>query len=203
VRKVVKEAWEAVKSMRLGADLVKEANTQCLLMDFENITLNDGETVDDFAMRIYRMSSDLRTMGEQVEESKVVKKMLQVLPKEYAQIAISIETLLDLKSLALEELVGRLRMVEDRMETKTITEKTGKLMLTEEEWVSRNRHRLLPKSSSTGGGEKRNMFNPTKNKGVARDNGWRGDRKEPVVKLTSEGTPRRKGRCRNCGIYGH
>ena len=24
-----------------------------------------------------------------------------------------------------------------------------------------------------------------------------------TVKLTSEGTPRRKGRCRNCGIYGH
>jgi predicted ATP-dependent serine protease len=23
------------------------------------------------------------------------------------------------------------------------------------------------------------------------------------VKLTSEGTPRQKGRCRNCGIYGH
>jgi hypothetical protein len=23
------------------------------------------------------------------------------------------------------------------------------------------------------------------------------------VKLTSEGTPRRKGRCRNCNIYGH
>jgi len=24
-----------------------------------------------------------------------------------------------------------------------------------------------------------------------------------LVKLTSEGTPRRKGRCQNCGIYGH
>jgi hypothetical protein len=24
-----------------------------------------------------------------------------------------------------------------------------------------------------------------------------------TVKLTSEGTLRRKGRCRNCGIYGH
>jgi hypothetical protein len=172
-------------------------------MDFENITLNDGETFDDFTMRINGMSSDLRTMGEQVEESKVVKKMLRVLPKKYAQIMVSIETLLDLKSLTLEELVGRLRMDKDRMETETITEKTGKLMLTEEEWVSRNRHRLLPDPSSTGGGEKRNGFNPTKNKGAARDNGGRGDRKEPVVKLMSEGTPRRKGQCRNCGIYGH
>jgi hypothetical protein len=116
---------------------------------------------------------------------------------------ISIETLLDLKSLTLEELVGRLRMAEDHMEMESVTEKTGKLMLTEEEWVSKNRHRLLPEPSSTGGGKKRNGFNPAKHKGVARDGGGRGDQKEPVIKFTSEGTPRRKGRCRNCGIYGN
>lgn len=39
---------------------------------------------------------------------------------------------------------------------------------------------------------------PAKQKG-----GGRGEKKEHVLKLTSEGTPRRKGRCRNCGIYGH
>jgi hypothetical protein len=30
-----------------------------------------------------------------------------------------------------------------------------------------------------------------------------GDKKDPVVKLISEGTPHRKGHCRNYGIYGH
>jgi hypothetical protein len=87
----------------------------------------------------------------------------------------------------LEELVGRLRMTEDRMEMESVTEKTGKLMLTEEEWVSKNRHLLLPEPSSTGGGKKRNGFNPAKYKGVARDGDGRGDRKEPVIKFTSEG----------------
>jgi hypothetical protein len=202
-KSTVKEAWEAVKSMRVGVDRVKDANAQRLLMDFENIIFNDGETVDDFTMRINGMVLDLRSMGDTVEDAKVVKKMLRVLPKRYAQIAISIETLLDLKSLTLEELVGRLRMAEDRMEMESVTEKTRKLMLTEEEWVSKNRHRLLPEPSSTGGGEKRNGFNPAKHKGVARDGGGRGDRKEPVIKFTSEGTLRRNGRCRNCGIYGH
>ena len=64
----------------------------------------------------------------------------------------------------------------------------------------RNRHRLLPESSASGGGDKKGG-KPRGGGGGGR--GDRGDKKEPVVKLTSEGTPRRKGRCRNCGLYGN
>jgi hypothetical protein len=42
-KKNVKEAWEAVKSMRVGADRVKEANAQRLLKEFENIKFKDSE----------------------------------------------------------------------------------------------------------------------------------------------------------------
>ena len=83
-KKSVKEAWEAVKTMRVGADRVKEANAQRLLKDFENIAFKEGETVDDFAMRINALAADLRTLGESLDETKVVKKMLRVLPNKYA-----------------------------------------------------------------------------------------------------------------------
>ena len=63
-KKNVKEAWEAVKSMRIGADRVKEANAQRLLKEFENIKFNDSESVDEFAMRIGALAVDLRTSGE-------------------------------------------------------------------------------------------------------------------------------------------
>lgn len=106
--------------------------------------------------------------------------------------------LLDVKTLSIEDLVGRLKVAEDRFEVDSITERIGCLMLSEEEWLSKYRHRLIPESSSSGGGEKQGRYNPAKQKG-----GGRGEKKEPVLKLTSEGTPRRKGRCRNCGIYGH
>ena len=195
-KKSVKEAWEAVKTMRVGADRVKEANAQRLLKDFENIAFKEGETVDDFAMRINALSADLRTLGESLDETKVVKKMLRVLPNKYAQIAISIETMLDLKKLSLEDLVGRLRMAEDRMEIESITDKAGKLMLTEEEWTARNRHRLMSESSSSGGGEKKNGHYSNKPKG-----GGHNEKKEAIVKMTSQGTPRRKGNCRNCGLW--
>lgn len=199
-KKNVKEAWEAVKSMRVGAERVKEANAQRLLQEFENISFKEGETVDDFALRISGLAADLRTSGEAIEDLRVVKKMLRVLPKRYLQIAISIETLLDLKSLTIEELVGRLKMAEDRLGLEDITDKAGKLLLTAEEWASRNRHRLMPESSQSGGEKK--SWKP-KSGGGGGGRGDQGEKKEPVVKLTSMGSPRRKGRCRACGIYGH
>jgi len=75
-KKTVKEAWEAVKSMRVGAKHVKEANAQRLLQEFENIMFKDGETVDDFALRINALAADMRTSGEAIEDTRVVKKML-------------------------------------------------------------------------------------------------------------------------------
>ena len=202
-KKTVKEAWAAVKSMRVGAERVKEANAQRLLQEFENIAFKDGETVDDFALRINGLASDLRTSGEAIEDAKVVRKMLRVLPRCYQSVAISIETLLDLKTLTIEELVGRLKMAEDRLGIEAVTQKTGQLMLTEDDFLAKYRHRLIPESSSSSGGDKK-YGKPGKNGGGGGGGrGDRGEKKEPVVKLTTMGTPRRKGRCRNCGIYGH
>ncbi|XP_066384553.1 uncharacterized protein [Miscanthus floridulus] len=151
-KKMVKEAWAAVKSMRLGADRVKEAHAQRLLQEFENITFKDGEMVDDFALHINALAEELRGLGESIDDAHVVKKMLRVLPKCYAQIAVSIEILLDVKTLSIEDLVGRLKVAEDRFEVDSVTERTGRLMLSEEEWLSKYRHRLIPESSSSGGG---------------------------------------------------
>lgn len=91
-------------------------------------------------------------------------------------------------------------MAEDRLGIETVTDKARKLLLTQEEWVSRNRHCLMSESSPSVGGEKKSS--KFKNGGGG-GRGDRGEKKEPVVKMTSMGTPRRKGRCRNCGIYGH
>jgi hypothetical protein len=46
-KRTVKEAWEAVMNMRIGADQVKEVNVQKLLKEFENTEFKDGESVDE------------------------------------------------------------------------------------------------------------------------------------------------------------
>jgi transposase InsO family protein len=215
-KRTAKEAWKSIETMRQGVERVKVANAQKLLREFENIRFKEGEAVDDFAIRISGLATNIRELGESLEEVRVVKKMLRVVPSAYRQTAISIETFLDLNTLSLEELVGRLRVSEDRLEDdEPIVDKAGRLMLSEETWLAKHRHRLTPEFSGSGdrqGGqhsrEKNSAQQPREKHGEHHSGGKtkggaRPDGRDTGVKLTSEGTPRRKGQCRNCGIWGH
>jgi hypothetical protein len=126
-KKLVKEAWEADKTMKVGANRVKEINVQKLLKDFENVEFKDGESVEDFDMRIVNLVVTLKTLGETTDEPYVVKKILRVLPPRFGQVTVSIEMICDLKTLTVEELVGRLRVAEDQFDNQVdqITDKQG------------------------------------------------------------------------------
>ena len=117
-RKTVKEAWEAVQTMRLGADRVKEVNAQRLLKEFENIGFKEGEMIDDFGMRITNLVANLKMLGEMVDDARVVKKFLRVVPSHFNQVVVSIKMFCDVKKMMVDKLVGRLRVVEDRLDEK-------------------------------------------------------------------------------------
>ena len=53
-------------------------------------------------------------LANSINETKIMKKMLQVALDHLEQVAISIETLLDVNDLTVEEVTGRLRNVEQR-----------------------------------------------------------------------------------------
>lgn len=57
------------------------------------------------------------------------------------------------------------------------------------------------RSSSSGGKGDSGGHYVKREKTGARGGG--GDARDSGTKLTSMGTPRRKGKCRKCGIYGH
>ncbi|KAF0922876.1 hypothetical protein E2562_002125 [Oryza meyeriana var. granulata] len=59
-------------------------------------------------MRLGSLVAELHELGENIEEVRVVKKLLRVVPVKYNQVALSIEMLMDLNMMSLEELVGRL-----------------------------------------------------------------------------------------------
>jgi hypothetical protein len=157
-KKTAKEAWEAIKTMRLGADRVKEVNAQKLLGEFEAMAFKPGESIDEFALRITKLVTDLRGLGEEsVTDARVVKKFLRVVPAKYSQIAVAVEMVKDLKTLTIEDLVAHLRAAEERFEPSAdqVAEKAGKLLLTEDEWVARNKSRMMSDSSGSsfkGGG---------------------------------------------------
>jgi len=208
-KKSAKEAWESLKTMHLGADQVKEVNAQKLLSDFEVISFKIGETIEEFTMRITKLTTELRSIGEtRVDDARVVKKFLRVVPSRYNQVAVAIEMFCEVKTLSIEQLFGCLRAVEAWFEptVEQVTDKTGRLLLTEEEWMARNKSRMVDDSSSSGGkgGRKYIKKDQSGGRGVSSGGGKHGhDTRESGGALMSRGTPRWKGRCRKCGVYGH
>ena len=108
-------------------------------------------------MRITNLVN-LKTLGETIDDVKVVKQFLRVVPRRFTSVVVSIEMFCDLKKLTVEELIGRLRAAEERLDKKfeQITDKAGRLLLAEDEWLEKHKHRFHPGNkpggSGTGGG---------------------------------------------------
>jgi len=194
----------------LGADRVKEVNAQKLLAEFEAISFKSGETIEDFAVRIGKIATDLKGLGEtSVDDARVVKKFLRVVPPRYNQVAVTIEMFCDLKTLSVEELVGRLRAAEDRFEptVEDVTNKQGQLMMTEEDWAAKHKARIMTDSSSAGGkagGGYGHHQKKSKNGGRGAGGGGNRDSRDSGGKeANNTGAPRRKGRYNKCKVYGH
>ncbi|XP_047331197.1 uncharacterized protein LOC124934729 [Impatiens glandulifera] len=83
-----KLAWETLKTMHVGVERVNE----------------NGESVDDFAMKLTSNLTGIRSLGETVEEISVVKKFLRALPQTYIQIVTAIEQFGDLKNMIVKEI---------------------------------------------------------------------------------------------------
>jgi hypothetical protein len=87
-----KEAWDAIAAARIGVDRVRRATLQRLRRDWENIGVNPGEQVEDFALRLSTLHQQLVIHGDKdITEERVVEKFLRTVPAKYAQIVIAIE----------------------------------------------------------------------------------------------------------------
>jgi hypothetical protein len=113
---VKKEAWDTIVTMRVGDDRVKNATVQQLRQKFDLATFNDGETVEDYALRLSGMAAHLTTLGEEVKDGEIVAKMLLSLPPRFKHITITIKTLLDVSTMSVADLTGRLKEEGDAFE---------------------------------------------------------------------------------------
>jgi hypothetical protein len=132
-KQTVKEAWDAVKVLRIGDDRARDASAQHLRREFSAIVFKEGETVSKFGIRISTLAINLHVLGDEITNAEVVKKLLQVVPERLSQAAVSLEMFLDLNKVSIEEVIGRLRVFEERGRPKEIIDSMGRLMLCEED----------------------------------------------------------------------
>ncbi|XP_066354278.1 uncharacterized protein [Miscanthus floridulus] len=155
---LAKEAWEAIRSMRIGDERVRKSMAQSLCAEYEQIMFRDGESVEDFALRPSNIVQQLAILGDLEPEPKVVAKYLRVARPRYKQLVVSIETLLDIDTLSVEEVTGRLKAATDD-EPSLAQDVAGKLLLMKEQWLERYKKRDKDsgcgRSSSGGHGKRR------------------------------------------------
>ena len=108
-KETAKQAWEMLESMCVGSDRAKRVRIQQLRRELNDIRFKSGESVEDFTLRLYSLATQLATYDKKVEDEDLVTKLLCVVPAKYSQLAMSIETMLDISTLSLEDVAGRLR----------------------------------------------------------------------------------------------
>lgn len=67
-----KEAWTSIRTQRLSNYRMHEASVQRLRVYSENIIFKDGERVDDFFMWIDNLATQLRLLGDTVDDERIV-----------------------------------------------------------------------------------------------------------------------------------
>ena len=191
-KKIAKQDWEAIKTVCLGADKVKKARAQTLKCEFEIMNMKETESLDEFYMKLNGLVTNIQALGEKVEETYVVKKLLRLVLTKFLQIASAIEQFGNLEEMSVEEVIGSLKAHEERLRGPAEVNE-GKLLLTEEDWKKREniegkllltRDEWLKKSSKVG--YKGSGSGDNRGKDI-----YRGVRDRSRV------------RCFNCSAYGH
>ena len=133
------EAWEAIKTNRLGDDRIKEVRVQTLKSEFDRLRMKESESVDDFALRMQTITNEIRLLGEKFEEANAARKFLRAVPSKFLEIASAIEQFGDLKTMNMEEVTGRLKAHEERLRGSVGEKDDEQLLLTRSEWIARER----------------------------------------------------------------
>ncbi|XP_074363813.1 uncharacterized protein LOC141704457 [Apium graveolens] len=112
---------------------MKVARVQTLKSEFKIVSMKESEQVDDFYMRINGLVTNIRTLGEEINESYVVKKFLRSVPPKFLQITSTMEQFGNLDTMTMEEVVGSLKAHEERLRGKSDNSES-QLLLATEEW---------------------------------------------------------------------
>ena len=207
-----KDAWDSIAVAHIGVDRVRRATLQRLRKEWENLSFRPGEHIEDFALRLATLKQQMILHGERnMDEERAVEKLLRATPRKYAQLKIAIETLLDFQDLTIEEVIGRLKTVDDLDDDPAHEPASvgGKLMLTEEQWLARQKKKKdaggAGGSASSSGEARRRPRGGRKQKGKTAKGGER-DGGGQGAKAGGAGGDHKANRddlCLNCRRPGH
>ena len=101
---MAKEVWGTLKTTHEGTDQVKFAKIHMLTSKFEDIKMLEDETFNELYTKFMEIVNALIGLGERMDESKIVRKILRTLPKMFKPKMIGIAESKDVDKIKIEEL---------------------------------------------------------------------------------------------------
>lgn len=101
------------------------------------VKFHDGESIEDFGMHLSSLVTQVDLLGDKIGELAIVRKFLSIILRAYSQMECAIETLVDLSTHFVEELIGRLKAAKEHYDldqSGCTSSSSDKLLLSEEEW---------------------------------------------------------------------
>jgi uncharacterized lipoprotein YehR (DUF1307 family) len=110
-----KAMWDKLISSYEGNEKVKDAKLQTYRLKFEQLKMNEDETVNKFLLRVEELVNDMKGLGDKIEDVLLVQKILISLPDRFNPKVFAIEELNDLKTLSIDKFLGTLNAYEMRI----------------------------------------------------------------------------------------
>ncbi|XP_022863396.1 uncharacterized protein LOC111383514 [Olea europaea var. sylvestris] len=101
-----KEVWEILENNFKGIEKVKKVLLQMLHGKFESLHMKESEYVFDYFSRVSSIVNHMKRYGENIEESRVIEKILRSLDSKVEFVSISIKESNDLNTTTLDQLMG-------------------------------------------------------------------------------------------------
>ncbi|KAI5313200.1 hypothetical protein L3X38_042374 [Prunus dulcis] len=114
IEKTVKGAWDTLRREFRGDKKVRAVKLQAVIADFEYMRMTDGESFDSNLARFFGTVNNLKSLGEDVFETRIVQKLLMSLSRRYKSIVSIVEETLDLDVLRVEEVIASIKVYDKK-----------------------------------------------------------------------------------------
>ncbi|XP_061996268.1 uncharacterized protein LOC133714197 [Rosa rugosa] len=98
-----------------GNARVKRSHLQALRREFETLDMRSGESLTYYFSRVMTVTNKMQVYGEDMQDAKVVEKILRSLTEKFYYVVCSIEESKDIDSLTVDELQSSLIVHEHKI----------------------------------------------------------------------------------------
>ena len=109
---IAKEAWQILEMTYEGTKKVEDTKLQMVTICFKELKISEDESFDSFYGKLNKVVIGKFELGEEMEDSKIVRKILRSLPESFRAKVTSIEESKDLDEIKIQELISFLQTYE-------------------------------------------------------------------------------------------